>query len=68
MDSLRDCLAKLSQRGRELIRLRYEEDAGYQEIGASLEMKLEAVRKGLHRAKQQVQDCVRSRMGQEVTS
>ena len=33
-----------------MIRLRHEEDAGYQEIGATLDMKLEAVRKGLYRA------------------
>jgi len=68
LDYVRDCLARLSQRGRELIRLRYEDDAGYQKIGATLDMKLEAVRKGLYRAKQQLENCVRSRIGQEATS
>ncbi|MFT5469019.1 MAG: RNA polymerase sigma-70 factor (ECF subfamily) [Verrucomicrobiales bacterium] len=67
-DFLRECLSKLSQRGREMIRLRYEEESGYSEIGSALNMKLEAVRKSLFRTKQQLADCVRLRMSREPLS
>ena len=64
-DHLHGCLAKLNGRARELIRLRYEENAGYVQIGAALKMGLEAVRKGLLRTKQQLRECVTIRMKQE---
>ena len=64
-DHLRDCLAKLAGRARDLIRLRYEENAGYEQIAEALEMGLEAVRKGLLRTKQQLRECVTIRMKQE---
>lgn len=64
-DYLRDCLAKLGGRARNLIRLRYEEDAKYEQMAESLEMGLEAVRKGLFRTKQQLRECVSFRMRQD---
>ena len=64
-DHLRGCLAKLKGRARDLIRLRYEENARYEQIGAALKMGLEAVRKGLLRTKQQLRECVTIRMKQE---
>ena len=64
-DHLRDCLAKLAGRARDLIRLRYEENAGYEQIAEALQMGLEAVRKGLLRTKQQLRECVTLRMKQE---
>lgn len=67
LDHLRDCLGKLSQRGQALIRLRYEENARYQEIANALEMKIEAVRKSLFRAKRQLRECVSVRMNEETT-
>ena len=67
-DHLRDCLAKLADRARDLIRLRYEENAGYEKIAEALEMGLEAVRKGLLRTKQQLRECVTIRMKQEPNS
>lgn len=67
-DHLRDCLAKLAGRARDLIRLRYEENAGYEQIAEALAMGLEAVRKGLLRTKQQLRKCVTIRMKQESNS
>ena len=64
-DHLRGCLAKLNGRARDLIRLRYEENARYEQIAAALKMGLEAVRKGLLRTKQQLRECVTIRMKQE---
>ena len=51
-----------------MIRLRYEENAGYEQIAEALEMGLEAVRKGLLRTKQQLRECVTIRMKQEPNS
>lgn len=68
VDYLRDCLAKLNGRARDLIRLRYEENAGYEKIAETLKMGLEAVRKGLLRTKQQLRECVTIRMKQEPDS
>ena len=67
-DHLHGCLAKLNGRARDLIRLRYEENAGYEQIGAALKMELEAVRKGLLRTKQQLRECMTIRMKQESNS
>ena len=67
-DYLRGCLAKLNGRARDLIRLRYEENAGYEKIAGALKMGLEAVRKGLLRTKQQLRECVTIRMKQEPDS
>ena len=64
-DHLRHCLVKLKGRARDLIRLRYEENAGYEQIADALEMRMEAVRKGLLRTKQQLRECVTIRMKQE---
>ena len=67
-DHLHGCLAKLNCRARDLIRLRYEENAGYEQIAEALKMGLEAVRKGLLRTKQQLRECVTIRMKQELNS
>ena len=64
-DHLRGCLGKLNGRARDLIRLRYEENTNYEQIGVALKMGLEAVRKGLLRTKQQLRECVTVRMSQE---
>jgi RNA polymerase sigma-70 factor (ECF subfamily) len=68
LDHLRACLAELPQRGRELIRLRYEDNAAYREIGEMLRITLETVRKRLFRTKQELGDCVRVRMSREASS
>ena len=64
-DHLRDCLARLTGRSRDLIRLRYEENAKYEQIAEALKIGLEAVRKGLLRTKHQLRECVTIRMKQE---
>ena len=64
LDCLRECLAQLPVTGRELIRMRYEDRAAYQEIGETLRITLETVRKRLFRTKQQLGNCVRQRMKQ----
>ena len=65
-DHLRGCLEKLNGRARDLIRLRFEENTNYEQIGVALKMGLEAVRKGLLRTKQQLRECVTIRMSKEV--
>ena len=65
-DHLRGCLEKLNGRARDLVRLRYEENTNYEQIGVALKMGLEAVRKGLLRTKQQLRQCVTIRMSKEV--
>ncbi|MBI1373594.1 MAG: sigma-70 family RNA polymerase sigma factor [Phycisphaera sp.] len=68
VDCLRECLSRLPQNGREIIRLRYEENAAYPEIGKALSITLETVRKRLFRTKQQLGDCVRLRMTREPSA
>lgn len=68
LDHLRECLSKLPDSGRELIRLRYEEHAAYLEISKALRITLETVRKRLFRTKQQLGDCVRTRMSRELST
>ena len=62
LDCLRECLQQLPERGREMIRLRYQDKAAYQQMAESLGMTLEAIRKSLYRTKQQLAKCVRLRM------
>ncbi len=57
-DHLCGCLGKLYGRARDLIRLRHEENTTYKQLGAALEIGLEAVRKGLLRIIQQLHECV----------
>ncbi len=68
LDCLRECLAKLPEQSRELLRLRYEDNAAYRDIGDKLGATLETVRKRLFRTKQQLGDCVRLQMKQEMSS
>ncbi|MCM8538855.1 MAG: sigma-70 family RNA polymerase sigma factor [Lentisphaeraceae bacterium] len=62
---LRECMAKLPEKGRKTIFLRYMEKMGYEEIGQSMDMKLEAVRKNLFRVKQKLRECIDIRSGLE---
>lgn len=62
---LRECMAKLPEKGRKTIFLRYMEKMGYEEIGKSMDMKLEAVRKNLFRVKQKLRQCIDIRSGLE---
>ena len=62
---LRECMAKLPDKGRKTIFLRYMEKMGYEDIGKSMDMKLEAVRKTLFRVKQKLRQCIDIRTGLE---
>ncbi|MCM8535952.1 MAG: sigma-70 family RNA polymerase sigma factor [Lentisphaeraceae bacterium] len=62
---LRECIAKLPEKGRKTITLRYMEKLGYEDISSSLGMKLEAVRKSLFRVKQKLRACIDIRSGLE---
>ena len=57
-EQLRKCLARLPKRGRETLQLRYAEDMGYEAIGNTLGMTIEAVRKALFRLKRQLRSCL----------
>lgn len=60
--ALECCLNALPQRGRKLLHARFVEEMRYDQIGVSLGMTLEAVRKGLFRLKKQLRTCVETRM------
>lgn len=65
LDDLRICLEDLPKRSREIIRLQYQEERTYEEIGATLEMKIEAVRKALYRIRKQLRECVEKRIADQ---
>jgi len=59
--ALEECLERVPQRGRDVLKSRFVDELNYQEIGERLGMSLESVRKSLFRIKKQVQDCVQAR-------
>jgi RNA polymerase sigma factor (sigma-70 family) len=61
-EALHACLARLSERGRGVLRARFVDELSYEQIGQRLDMTIEAVRKSLFRHKRQVRDCVESRL------
>lgn len=64
-EHLRECMMKLPEKSRKTIQLRYHEKMGYDAIGSSLGMKLEAVRKSLFRVKQKLRQCIEVRSNLE---
>jgi RNA polymerase sigma factor (sigma-70 family) len=58
-------MAKLPDKSRNTIFLRYMEKMGYEDIGRSMDMKLEAVRKSLFRVKQKLKQCIEVRSNLE---
>ena len=56
--ALRDCLARVPDRGRNVLNARFADELSYQQIGEQLGMTIEAVRKSLFRSRQQVKSCV----------
>lgn len=57
--ALRDCLAKLPDRSREMVEARYFRDRNSQQIGEDLNLKATAVRKALFTARQLLADCLK---------
>ncbi|MCR9244754.1 MAG: sigma-70 family RNA polymerase sigma factor [bacterium] len=66
LDTLRDCLARLSGKQRETIRLHYEHGLHCREIAARLELGHEAVKKHLQRGRAVLQRCVAAKLGSIV--
>lgn len=56
--ALSQCLDRVPERGRSVLKARFVDELGYSEIGQRVGMTLEAVRKTLFRLKKQVRCCV----------
>ena len=61
-DALRGCFENVPQRGQKVLTARFTDDLSYQQIGDSLGMSIEAVRKALFRLKKQIRSCVETRL------
>jgi RNA polymerase sigma-70 factor (ECF subfamily) len=61
--ALRECLAVLAPRERELLELRYREGAGHAAIGARLRLGEEGIKSLLRRVKARLRACVARRTG-----
>lgn len=64
--ALRDCLATLGERARELVRLRYDLDLGVDQMAERTGSSFEAVKKALVRIRRQLADCCSRRLGTEA--
>ena len=64
-EHLRECMAKLPEKGKKAIKLRYHEKLSYEDISSFLGMKLEAVRKNLFRVKKKLKECIEIRANLE---
>jgi RNA polymerase sigma-70 factor (ECF subfamily) len=64
-DALESCVAKLKERDRELIRLRYEPRATTQGVADRVGRSIQAVYKALNRIHGQLLDCVRQTLAAE---
>jgi len=62
-EALELCLEKLTDRQREMLRLRYEQDAGTQAIADALGQSLTAIYKAMSRAHKALEDCSRRALG-----
>ena len=60
--ALRQCLQQANGRERELLRLRYEQNLGLEEIGAKVGLAAEGVKTALRRLRAKLADCVRRRL------
>jgi len=60
--ALQECLARLPERSRHLIALRYEDNLGCEEIARQLDCSLEAVYQQLSRLRTQLASCIRRRL------
>ena len=60
--ALKECLAGLPVNKRKLIALRYESDASFEEISASVDASASAVQRSLSRIRKLLHDCVRRKM------
>jgi RNA polymerase sigma-70 factor, ECF subfamily len=61
-DGLRDCIAKLPERSRQLLALRYEQSMKLGDIGRRVGSSLDAVHKLLCRIRENLEECLRQRV------
>ncbi|MCB1236083.1 MAG: sigma-70 family RNA polymerase sigma factor [Verrucomicrobiae bacterium] len=62
LQALRQCLAEMPEKSRELIKARYEDDASAPDIAERLKMNSAAVRKALERVRTSLRKCMEERM------
>jgi len=65
-EAILQCLGRISENGRKVIRARFVEGLSYSQIAARLGMTIEAIRKSLFRNKRKLRACVESRQRQEL--
>ncbi|MCA8916890.1 MAG: sigma-70 family RNA polymerase sigma factor [Planctomycetes bacterium] len=63
--ALRNCLAKLSDRARLALKLRYGENASREEIGFATGMEPEGAKTLMRRAKDKLRECIRKQVGED---
>ncbi|MCW1924083.1 sigma-70 family RNA polymerase sigma factor [Luteolibacter arcticus] len=66
-EALRDCMAKLPERSRQVVHARYFDDQNSSEIGSDLKMTTTAVRQVLFRSRQLLADCLQRKSIHEAT-
>lgn len=64
--ALRECLSRVSARGRGVMQARFVDGLGYSQIAEQLEMTIEAVRKSLFRHKKKLRSCVEASKRQDL--
>ncbi|MGI9470350.1 MAG: RNA polymerase sigma factor [Rubripirellula sp.] len=64
IEALRDCLSALTERAQTALRMRFAEQASRVDIGEALSITDHGARNLMQRAKQQLRDCVDSRLRQ----
>jgi RNA polymerase sigma-70 factor, ECF subfamily len=62
LGALQDCMSKLTDRVREILRLRFAEDRSSRDVSAALQMTVAAVDVTVFRAREKLADCVKRRV------
>jgi RNA polymerase sigma-70 factor, ECF subfamily len=65
---LKDCLQLLTSRSQQVVAARFRDNLSYQDVADKFEMHIEAVRKLLYRAKQQLRKCMELRPSKRAQS
>ena len=61
-DALAECLERLSDRSRNLLAMKYEQDLRAEEIGRRIQQETNAVHQSLSRIRAKLADCIRGRL------
>jgi RNA polymerase sigma-70 factor (ECF subfamily) len=62
LDALRDCLARLSERARLALEMRFREESSRDEIATALEITEHGAKNLMQRAKQQLRECIETKI------